>query len=472
MTKPAIKLFVGSRLNTLRQQSGLTQAVLAQKLGISASYLNQIERDQRPLPDRLLEEVCRVFSVNPAYFSDVEEVRLVQALREILADPLFDAARPNFTEMLSAAQKAPALGHAVMQLYSAYRNAQEHAASLADMPTQPVLEPYEAVGDWVQTNHNYFHALDSAAEALYAKLSPKEGWLHPALIQYVQDEHNLKIVTDHALEQRGVRWKLEQKSHTLFLSQDVLAEDSLFCLAQVVGQLEQGAVMDRILRRSGPKGENARALARLYLGNYFAGALLLPYELYRNAALEMQHDIDRLHRRFGVSFEQACHRLSTFQRPGSEGIPFYFMKLDIAGNILKSFSANHFMQSRFGGPCPLWNIFRAFTTPGQVQVQLSRMTDDVVYLNVARTVRHSSMSYFDRPRQVAVVLGCDIRHAGRMIYAAGLDVADQRNAVPIGPGCRACSRDDCRHRSLPVSGRGIDAGSDERGVVPYRAAKV
>lgn len=187
-------------MNTLRQQAGLTQAVLAQKLGISASYLNQIERDQRPLPERHLEDVCRVFGVSPAYFSDMEEVRLVQALREVLADPLFDAARPNFSEMLTAVQKAPALGHAVMQLYSAYRNAQEQAASLADAPPQPVIEPYEAVGDWVQANHNYFHALDSAAEALYGKLAPKEGWLHPALIQYLQDEHRLQIVTDHALE--------------------------------------------------------------------------------------------------------------------------------------------------------------------------------------------------------------------------------------------------------------------------------
>ncbi|GBQ10160.1 XRE family transcriptional regulator [Acetobacter cerevisiae DSM 14362] len=243
----------------------------------------------------------------------------------------------------------------------------------------------------------------------------------------------------------------------------------MFFLAQIIGQLEQSHLISQILRREGPRDHNAQELARVYLSNYFAGALILPYGRFLHQAKMMRYDIEKLRRFFSVSFEQVCHRLSTLQRPGSEGIAFYFLKLDIAGNILKSFSANRFSQARFGGPCPLWNVFRAFATPGQIQVQLSQTTDDAIYLNVARTVGHEGSSYSDRPRQIAMVLGCAIADAPQTVYAAGLNMEDHTLVVPIGPGCRACGRDQCSHRSLPVSGRILDTGNHARGVVPYRA---
>jgi predicted transcriptional regulator len=204
------------------------------------------------------------------------------------------------------------------------------------------------------------------------------------------------------------------------------------------------------------------------LANYFAGALILPYRQFLTEAQAVRYDIERLQSRFSVTFEQVCHRLSTLQRPRAAGIPFWFLKADIAGNVLKRSSATRFQFARFGGSCPLWNVHHAFTQPGRILVQLARTPDAVTYLSVARTVGPSGGSHLARPRAVAVGLGCEIDYAGQTIYSKGLDLTDPDIADPIGPGCRTCERTDCRHRALPPIGHALDVGSDERGVVPYR----
>jgi predicted transcriptional regulator len=195
---------------------------------------------------------------------------------------------------------------------------------------------------------------------------------------------------------------------------------------------------------------------------------MLPYRRFHEAARQMRYDIQRLQRAFGASFEQVCHRLSTMQRPGLPGIPFYFAKTDIAGNILKRSSATRFQFAQFGGPCPLWNVYRAFARPGEILVQLASTPDNVTYLNIARTVGRGGGSYLARPRAVAVVLGCETVYAAQTVYAEGLNLAAPQAVDPIGPGCRACARTQCRHRSVPPVGAGLDMGTAERGVVPYQ----
>lgn len=467
MARTKTKLFAGPRLRQLRQRESLTQAALADMLDISLSYLNQIERDHRPMPHHLLQTLCERFSLSPAWFNDTREARAVQAMRETMADPIFKDSPLSLSKMADFARSSPELCEAFLTLYSAYAFDRERMES--EKNPAPQLEPYETVGNWVQEHDNYFHTLDCAAEQFYETLNPQDGALAPALATHLQDQHGLAIAFDPDMEARGLVWRVDYRTRRILLSHNQPPESTLFYLAQIIGQLEHGQLMASILRREGPKENNAIALARVYLGNYFAGALLLPYTRFLKTAEQTRYDIDCLRRHFAVSFEQVSHRLSTMQRPGSEGIPFYFLKLDIAGNILKSFSANRFSQARFGGPCPLWNVFRAFATPGQIQVQLSQTMDDAIYLNIARTVSRDGLTYADRPRQIAIVLGCRIADGRRTVYAAGLNLEDHHLVVPIGPGCRACERDNCSHRSLPVSGRALDTGNDARGVVPYRA---
>ncbi|WP_215755230.1 short-chain fatty acyl-CoA regulator family protein [Acetobacter sp. P5B1] len=468
MFRTKIKLFAGNRLQQLRKRESLTQAAMAERVGISLSYLNQLERNHRPLPNHLLQTLCERFALTPSWFSDTREAHTIQALRETMADPVFKTAPLPFSKMTEAANQSPELCQAFLTLYRAYSFHQERHCEAA-LPSSPALEPYEAVGNWVQEHGNYFHELDRAAEEFYKTLTVEDRQPDAALTQHLYARHGLHIVQNADMESRGLVWRIDQHTRQIHLPHNQPHESTLFFLAQIIGQLEQSRLITDILRREGPKDHNAQELARVYLGNYFAGALILPYTRFLERAEKLRYDIDELRRHFSVSFEQVCHRLSTLQRPGAEGIPFYFLKLDIAGNILKSFSANRFSQARFGGPCPLWNVFRAFATPGQIQVQLSQTTDDAIYLNVARTVGHEGSSYADRPRQIAMVLGCSIADATKTVYAAGLNLEDHTMVVPIGPGCRACLRDQCRHRSLPVSGRMLDTGSHARGVVPYRA---
>ena len=459
------KIFAGERLRRARERAGLKQSALAQRLTISASYLNQIEADQRPLTPVLLARLVAVLNVPPTYFADSEDARRETQLREDLADPLFGANHRAAHEVRALVRTAPAFADAFMELYRAYSaQAEQLAAPSLKLPRFP----YDEVRDWVQTRQNHFDALDRAAETLFEANHFSSATLRDDLRRYLRDTHGIAASPAQGLLGSGVFWRLNRASKRLYLAEDVAPESEIFWLAHVIGQLEQKALIEKQLRRERFSSPEALGLARIALANYFAGALMLPYARFHAAARAARHDIQRLQRQFGASFEQVCHRLSTMQRAELPGIPFYFVKTDIAGNILKRSSATRFQFAQFGGPCPLWNVYRAFAHPGEILVQLARTPDDVTYLNIARTVGRGAGSYLARPRAVAVVLGCETRYAAQTVHGAGLNTTEPEAADPIGPGCRACERTNCRHRSVPPMGRALDMGTAERGVVPYR----
>ena len=218
--------------------------------------------------------------------------------------------------------------------------------------------------------------------------------------------------------------------------------------------------------------EPARKLARIGLANYVAGALLLPYSAFLAAAEGLRYDIDQLRRRFGVGFETICHRLSTLQRPGAPGVPFFFIRVDRAGNISKRQSATHFHFSKTGGTCPLWNVYEAFAQPERILTQLATMPDGRTYLWIARTVSHGQRGYGSPNRTFAIGLGCDIRHAPRLVYTKGLDLKDPEAATPIGMGCKVCERVACPQRAFPFLGRLLDVNENERRFTAYSVADV
>lgn len=459
------KIFAGERLRRARDQAGLKQLVLAQRLAISPSYLNQIEADQRPLTPALLERLVAVLGVPRTYFADSEDARRESQLREDLADPLFRAFHKAPDELRALVRTAPGFADAFMELYRAYSAQAEQLA--APSITSPRF-PYDEVRDWVQSRRNHFELLDRAAEALFEENHFSSSSLRDDLRRYLRDAHGIVTSGASGMLGAGVFWRLNRPAKRLYLAEDVAPESEIFWLAHVIGQLKHKALIEKELRRASFSSTEALGLARIGLANYFAGALMLPYTRFHTAARAMRHDIQRLQHQFGASFEQVCHRLSTMQRPDLPGIPFYFVKTDIAGNILKRSSATRFQFAQFGGPCPLWNVYRAFARPGEILVQHARTPDDVTYLNIARTVGRGADSYLARPRAVAVVLGCETRYAAQTVYEAGLNTTAPEAADPIGPGCRACERTNCRHRSVPPMGRALDMGTAERGVVPYR----
>ena len=466
-----LKLFAGLKLRRLRAGAGMSQADLARAISLSPTYLNQIERDQRPLPPPALQRICDLFGVGVDHFGDADELRAVQGLREALGDDVFARPTVDLAEVRLAVQTTPEIVRRFVMLQRAYRLQAEELQVSRGTPTAAsasALGSYDEVREWVQTRRNHFYALDYAAEALFETAGFASATLREDLMRRLRDRHGFTLTTDPSLLVEGTFWRIDRRAKNLVFAESASPESQLFWMGHLLAQIEQRRLIDKEALSAQLSSDEARALAKIGLANYFAGAMMMPYARFLDAAEETGYDVERLQGRFGASFEQVCHRLSTMQRAGRAGIPFYFVKTDIAGNILKRSSATRFRFSQFGGPCPLWNVYKTFSEPGQIQIQVARTPDDTTYLNIARTVGRGGGYYLARPRSVAVVLGCEIEHATRTVYATGLDLANTAAVAPIGPGCRVCERTNCRHRAMPPIGRQLDVGTEERGVVPYR----
>jgi predicted transcriptional regulator len=468
------KIFAGPRLKRMREKQGLRQSALARLAGVSPSYLNQIESDQRPLTGALLGRLSVILKVPEFSFGDSQELRRAAALREALHDPVFGNKTVPAEELQAIVRTSPEFSDMFMTLYRDYlRREEKHHEALIRSVNEPAAGfasrfPYDEVRDWVQARYNYFDTLDRIAEQVFEDHHFNSATLRDDLTRYLLDTHGITIGGDAELLGQGTFWRLNKTAKRLDLAEDSSVESKIFWMAHVIGHLDQKQRIEREVRRAKFSTDEAQKLARIALANYFAGALMMPYRRFHEYAQTVRYDVQRLQYYFGASFEQVCHRLSTMQRTDMRGIPFYFAKTDIAGNILKRSSATAFQFSQFGGPCPVWNVYRAFAHPNEILVQMAITPDQTRYLNIARTVGRSGGSYLSRPRSVAVVLGCEISHAAQTVYAAGLDLNNPDAADPIGPGCRACERTTCRHRSVPPIGRGLDVGTAERGVVPYR----
>ena len=465
------KIFAGDRLRRLREQRGKTQAEVASTLAISPGYLSQIEADQRPMTRELLLRICELFGLQAGYFADEDDLRLASELRESASDPLFGAVVTN-DEASAAVRAAPGIAQRFLSLYRAYLALEEEHRSLQTATVEGSGSgsrfPYDEVRDWVQSKRNHFDGLDRAAERLATTKGFRSESHGEDFVRYLRDAYRIKTL--HAPEpfDKGLIWRLDRNARTLHLAKDTRSESRVFWIAHVIGLLEQGDAIERQVRLAKLSNREANELARVALANYFAGALVMPYEAFLSFARDVRYDVERLQTRFGTSFEQVCHRLSTLQRRTSPGIPFYFLKIDIAGNVLKRSSATRFQFARFGGPCPLWNVHQSFSQPGRILVQLATTPDGTTYLCVARTVSPPGGRYLGRPRAIAVGLGCEITYAGQTVYSTGIDLENIETADQIGPGCRACERTECRHRAFPPIGHPLDVGTAERGVAPYR----
>jgi predicted transcriptional regulator len=262
---------------------------------------------------------------------------------------------------------------------------------------------------------------------------------------------------------------LDAESRTLRLSPYLQSGQQAFKIATQLALLEQRAAIDAIISGGSFSDEDSRRLARIGLANYFAGALILPYGIFLEAAERCRYDIDLLGQRFGAGFETICHRLSTLQRPGARGVPFFFIRVDRAGNISKRQSATDFHFSRIGGTCPLWNVYEAFAQPDRVLTQLARMPDERTYLWIARAVSRGYGGYHSPRKTFAVALGCDMQHAGRLVYSDGLDLSNPASATPIGAGCKICERPACPQRAFPPVGRPLNADETRSTFAPYAA---
>ncbi len=469
------KTFMGVRLRKLRSERGMTQIALANALGLSPSYLNQLEQNQRPLTVSVLLKISKALGVDVQQFSEDEEARLVADMREALADNP-GGETVALPELREVAAQMPAVGRALLALHRRHREAMQRLEAIATelgdgrsdiTRTRPM--PFEVVRDFFFTHQNYFDALDVTAEALAAQARAYGGPLDEWLLQRLMKEHRVRVVPSDGAA-TDIQRRYDPASRVLKLSPNLDGGQQAFQLATQLALLEQTSAIETLVKDAAFGDAPAHALARIGLANYFAGALLLPYGAFLVAAESLRYDIDQLGRRFGVGFETVCHRLSTLQRPDSPGVPFFFIRVDRAGNISKRQSATHFHFSKTGGTCPLWNVYEAFTQPGRILPQLARMPDGRTYLWIARTVSHGQRGFGLQSKTFSIGLGCDIRYAPRLVYAKGLDLKDPEVPTPIGMGCKVCERVACPQRAFPFIGRPLDVDENESRFTPYAVA--
>jgi predicted transcriptional regulator/transcriptional regulator with XRE-family HTH domain len=456
------RLFAGARVRDLRKRLALPQAAMAARLGVSVSYLSQIENEERPLTPPVLIALTREF---PELWGDVGEdestAELVRAI-EAGTDSSIPAAQIDEAAVQRGIEKHPALTRRMVALHDAWRRSQAQLRVLDDKVESGAGTagslPWEEVRDWYQAEGNYIDVLDRAAEALAADFEDPRG-----IEDRLRGWHGVKIEEARDDDTRLSRFTADNRR--LVLSGVLPPESRAFLLAHRLAVLEFGNEMRVVSEGSGLSSPAARELLSLGLANYAAGALLMPYTRFRDTAREVRHDIDRLRQRFGTSFEQACHRLSTLQRPGAQGIPFFFCRVDMAGNITKRHSATRLEFARFGGACPLWVVHEAVAIPDRILVQLAETPDGARYVSMAKGLVKPSASYARPPRRYAVALGCEEVHAADFVYADSLRTGGV--ATPIGTSCRICPRSDCDQRAFPPAASEIRIDPDVRAPVPY-----
>ncbi|ODT72769.1 MAG: XRE family transcriptional regulator [Pelagibacterium sp. SCN 63-23] len=439
---------IGGRIKRLRRQRHLNQTDLAQALGISPSYLNLIEHNRRKVTVPLLFSIAGYFGVEPGELVDGDEGRLVGDLMEAFGDDLFADSDLTNLEIRDLAQANPAAARAVLKLYDRYRALTVgHPAPQTGAAAEPFHLATDAISDFLQAEANHFPTLEDAAERVRTDIDNSGDSFEAGIRTYLFNVYGLEVRL--ASLPNGMARQLDPARRHLLLSDLLPAESASFLLAQHVGQMAASAQIDAIVAAADLPEGDAPMLARNVLSAYFAAALVMPYAPFLKACRDHRYDIERLGRRFGASFEQVCHRMTTLQRKGASGIPLHLVRTDIAGNISKRFSLSGIHIPRHSGACPRWNVYAAFLAPERINVQVSQMPDGKRYFCIARTIAKGGYRYNAPLRHLSIGLGCDIHHARELIYSDGIDLGSDLQVTPIGVGCRICPRLECGQRAHP-----------------------
>ncbi|MEO6580852.1 MAG: short-chain fatty acyl-CoA regulator family protein [Sphingomicrobium sp.] len=459
------KLFLGQRLRRLRRDRDLSQTNMAASLGVSPSYLNHLERNQRPVTAGLLLKLAETYEIDVRTFAADGGTRTgPDALAEIFADRLLgDLGVPRY-ELTELAHNMPSVADAVARLYAALKEVDRNPNLASSGDARALVTPENWVRDYIQQHRNHYPALEAAAETLGGALSDplsmaepmrrrlKEAWGITARVMPQADMGNASQVYD--AERR------------LFLISSLLrAENRTFALAYQLALTEFATVIDKMVLDAAPPDPGIRELLHMSLANYAAGAIMMPYGRFLKSAEEHRYSIDRLCGDYGANVEQVAHRLTTLGRAGARGVPFFMLRVDPAGNISKRYAGENFPFSRFGGTCPRWNLHAAFQVAGQAVTQVIETPDGQRYFTVSRTIERTIKTGLTTGLQ-AIGLGCELKHAHKLSCADGVDFGNPA-VMPVGPACAICPRIDCSDRATPPAGRMLAIDTSRKTISPY-----
>ncbi|MBO9525200.1 MAG: DUF2083 domain-containing protein [Sphingobium yanoikuyae] len=454
-------VYMGPRLRRLRRELGLTQADMANDLEISASYVALLERNQRPLTADMLLRLARTYKLDMAEVAGDGGAEQTARLQAVLKDPMFaDIDLPQLATG-DVAVNYPGITEALLRLYTSYR--EEHLA-LADRgaeaePQEDGADPVAEARRFIAARRNSFPLLDDAAEKLAAEAEAESG-----LAGWLKARHNLRVRRLPSDVMAGSMRRLDRHRDAVLLDDALDGASSAFQLALQIAYLEMRKGFDALLKDGQFASESGRRLARRALAGYGAAAILMPYGAFAKAVEAKRYDVEALARQFGVSFEQAAHRLTTLQKPGQERVPFFFLRVDQAGNVSKRLDGAGFPFARHGGSCPLWSVHRVFETPREVVTQWLELPDGQRFFSIARTVTAGGGSWGAAKVERAIALCCAADHAHRLVYSQD---APPPAPTPIGVTCRLCHRSQCMARSAPPIGRDMLPDDYRRTRAPF-----
>jgi XRE family transcriptional regulator, fatty acid utilization regulator len=466
------KLLAGAQVRKLRNELGLSQTSMANEIGVSVSYLNLVERNQRPLSAQFLIKLNENYAIDLRNFSEETELRELADLNAMLSHSVFENIRVPKQELRTVLEQAPSFAAAARQLFAAYTD----SAAIADTGSiesgrgefaklSRSAETLDQVRAFLHDNQNYFSILEDAAEETYKQLRKDGSDLYPALIARLQERHGIRIQIVTVSEMASALRHFDRHRKRLMLSERLSAAGRFFQAAYQLGLVEHRAALDEACKTLVEQTPQAAPIAHITMANYFAGALIMPYGLYHAAAENLAYDVEALAARFGVSFEQAAHRLTTLARPSARGIPLFMLRVDCAGNVSKRFSSGSFPFARIGGTCPRWNLHSTFRSPERIETQVIEVGGKS-WLSIARTVRRASGRWGEPEAQFAVGLGCEARFASRIVYFRDIP---PKQLVPtqIGVNCRLCERPNCLERSAPSRSDKLNISERTRGISPF-----
>ena len=460
------KLLLGARLKRLRRDRGLNQSAMAEQLGISASYLNHLERNQRPVTAGILLRLAESFDIDvKAFAAEGGEVAGADQLAEIFSDGMLADLGVGRSELIELADNAPTVAEGITRLYTALRELHRQPSGEAGADPRVLITPETWVRDYIQAQRNHFPELEEGAETLGGGLSDPLSVAEP-LRRRLKEAYGVeaKVVPPEMLDDASQHYDGQRR--TLMLSALLRPENRTFGLAYQLAMLEFGPLIERMVGAARPPDAGSRSLLHMSFANYAAGAIMMPYGKFLRAAEEHRYAIDRLCGQFGANVEQVAHRLTTLGRSGARGVPFFMLRVDPAGNISKRYAGESFPFSHFGGTCPRWNLHAAFQTPGQTIRQIIETPDGQRFFTISRTIERPIRPDLRDDSLLAIGLGCDLKHAGRIAYSDGLDLLNTP-ATPVGPACAICPRMQCAYRATPPAGRMLAVHENRKTISPY-----
>ncbi len=488
--KPAVKsgkktntgnLKLGAKIRRLRRDSGKTQAELADQMEISASYLNLIEHNHRKVTVSMLLQLAEIFNLELADLAEGDESQLLADLMEVLSNDMFEDLDLTNTDVRELVTASPNAGKALLVLHDAYFKTLTDAISLASqmiededgddsLSSLSALAPADQISDFIQAHNNYFQDLEDEAARVGREIGIIGTQSNDALVEYLKTAHEVHVAIIEPKPNQSFHRRYDPAHKTLELSILADASSRNFQLAHQIGLLSAGPVIDMLIMEGRIKGGEVHNLGRVAMANYFAAALLMPYDAYLTSARNLRYDIELLQHQYGVSFEQAAQRLTTLNKPDNKGIPLHFLRVDVAGNISKRFSLSGLPIPRHSGACSRWNIYTAVMQPGSIQAQISYLPDSTGFFCIAYAIRKGGVGFGAEQSFFTIGLGCNASFATGMVYSDAVDLENRTRASEIGVSCRICDRMDCSQRAFPPVHQRFRINENERGISPYASA--